>query len=84
MYRIEKRVWRMSDYDDDMGIYKVRMEAEGSIIKFYIFARSIEEATDEAYDNGQERLGVDPKDWDEVEIIYVGKVKDEFSDEQAG
>jgi hypothetical protein len=83
MYRIEKRAWRMSDYDDDMGIYKVRMEAEGSIIKFYIFARSIEEATDEAYDYGKEQLNFEPEDWEDVEIIYVGRVKDEFTDEQA-
>jgi len=65
-----------SETDDELGIYRVHLEAEMNFYNFNVIAKSIDEANDRALDYGQEVLGYDPKDWDEIEVEYLKKYEE--------
>jgi hypothetical protein len=64
------------DQDDELGVYKVYLEIGRNFYNFNVIAKSIDEANDRALDYGQEALGYDPKDWDEIEVEYLKKYEE--------
>lgn len=65
-----------SETDDELGIYRVHLEAEMNFYNFNVIAKSIDEATDRALDYGENVLGFAPVDWDEIEVEYLKKYEE--------